>query len=124
MIAVALLSSGSVRGQGVVTDVIDPNRGRTATFSLFAGDTVIKNDGQYALCSANGVVWHDVDGDGMLSNEEKSQHGLSGITVQLYWLNGTLAETTTTKQDGAYTFKVEPGFPPSPFSMLDRTSRC
>lgn len=104
-----LLSHEGVRAlDSVETHVIDPNRGRTAVFALYAGDTVVKNDGQYALCSANGVVWHDLDGDGMI-NEDQNVHGLGGITVHLYWANGSIAESTTTKKDGSYTFKVEPG---------------
>jgi hypothetical protein len=102
-----LLSIEAVRAS-IETHVIDPNRGRTAVFALYAGDTVVKNDGQYALCSANGVVWHDLDGDGMI-NEDHNVHGLGGITVHLYWANGSIAESTTTKKDGSYTFKVEPG---------------
>jgi hypothetical protein len=106
--ALVLLLNGARAQNGVVTDVVDANRGRTAIFALYAGDTVVKNDGQYALCSANGVVWHDLEGDGMI-NEDLNSHGLGGITVQLYWVNGTVADVTTTKKDGSYTFKVEPG---------------
>jgi len=106
--ALVLLLNGARAQNGVVTDVVDANRGRTAIFALYAGDTVVKNDGQYALCSANGVVWHDLEGDGMI-NEDLNSHGLGGINVQLYWVNGTVADVTTTKKDGSYTFKVEPG---------------
>jgi uncharacterized surface anchored protein len=109
LLVLLLGETGGARAQnGVVTDVVDATRGRTAIFALYAGDTVVKNDGQYALCSANGVVWHDSEGDGMI-NEDLSTHGLGGITVQLHWVNGTVADVTTTKKDGSYTFKVEPG---------------
>jgi hypothetical protein len=93
---------------GVVESDVDAATGRTSVFTLLGGETVVKNDGQYALCSANGLVWHDLNADGLL-DEDKLHYSLANVPVYLYWHNGSLAKASTTAKDGTYSFKVEPG---------------
>ena len=109
---VFLCNESASASVGVVTDVIDPDRGRTAVFALYAGDTVVKNDGQYALCSANGARVARFGWRWGMINEDQAVQGLGGVTVQLYRANDSFAAETTTKKDGSYTFKVEPGTTP------------
>ncbi|KAL6079301.1 Alpha-amylase [Balamuthia mandrillaris] len=101
-------SSNPFASSSIRSDVVDTIGGRTSVFSLLAGETKTMNDGQYALSSANGVVWHDLDGDGLL-NEKMPALALPEVEVRLFWENGTLAATTLTNHDGKYSFKVDPG---------------
>ena len=48
-----------------------------------------------------GLVWRDSDKDGI---QEKTEIGLSGVTVELYLSNDTLSQTTTTDSQGVYLF--------------------
>jgi LPXTG-site transpeptidase (sortase) family protein len=60
------------------------------------GDTDPTDDAATTLTAAavvQGVVWHDIDGDGVI---DAGETGIGGVTVQLYDAGGTLIGTTTT----------------------------
>jgi len=103
-----LIGTGTLAQYSVFTDVVDSELGLTEIFTLYSGDSIVKNDGQYALCSLSGVVWHDHDGNGIIEGDLNT-FGLAGVPVHLFWSNGTLASSTETKKGGGYSFKVEPG---------------
>ena len=92
----------------VESNVID-STGRTAVFTLTSGETKVVNDGQYALSSANGRIWHDLNGNANDDELDKKETALSGVPVHLYNENGTKVETILTRHDGRWTFKVDPG---------------
>jgi uncharacterized repeat protein (TIGR01451 family) len=96
-------------------DVDAPNDDRIAVTltdgNLDDQDFLDSTSAQTAAVS--GRVINDVDGDGDLS-ERGTEAGLSGVTVEL-WVdsdgNGTpdsLYDTTTTAEDGSYTFAAVP----------------
>jgi hypothetical protein len=51
--------------------------------------------------SISDFVWNDLDQDGVQDNDEP---GIPGVTVNLYWENGTFVSTTTTDENGLYLF--------------------
>ena len=83
----------------------DPLNGKTATFSLTAGqDDTTRDAGFYQIPNDSSVgdfVWQDNDGDGVQDNGEP---GIGGVTVILLDNNGSEVGRTTTDGNGAYLF--------------------
>ncbi len=91
------------------------------------GDTDPTDDATTTLTAAaavQGVVWHDVNGDGVIDGTEV---GIPGVTVQLYDAGGTLIGTTTTSSTpityagvtypvGAYLFT---DLPPGNYTLVE-----
>jgi adhesin/invasin len=72
--------------------------------------SVLATDGyslDLAACQVSpiirGKVYNDVEGDGVVSGAES---GIDGLTVQLYSTSGTLLSTTTTANNGTYSFMI------------------
>jgi uncharacterized repeat protein (TIGR01451 family) len=61
--------------------------------------------GLYEPGSVYGTVFHDLDGD---KTQDTNEPGISNVTVTLYDNNGDLFATTTTADDGSYTFHQVP----------------
>ncbi len=51
-------------------------------------------------------VWHDLDADGI---QDAGEPGIAGVTVDLYYCNGTFVATTSTDASGCYSFQAAPG---------------
>merc|ERR1711941_12233 len=75
--ALILLLNGARAQNGVVTDVVDANRGRTAIFALYAGDTVVKNDGREKTLASVKVTLYRVgeSGDVAVSQMKSDEVG-------------------------------------------------
>jgi protocatechuate 3,4-dioxygenase beta subunit len=94
------------------SDII-PANGRTASFTVNAGDQIRYVDaGLKTQQSANGsvgdFVWNDLDKDGV---QDAGEPGISGVTVRLVnATTNTVVATTTTDANGYYIFNdVIPG---------------
>lgn len=102
-------NSGAVSG-ATNSDAI-PSTGRTASFTVNAGDQITYVDaGIKTQQSTNGsvgdFVWNDINKDGV---QDAGEPGISGVTVRL--LNGTtnaVIATTTTDITGKYIFNDVP----------------
>jgi hypothetical protein len=85
--------------------------GSTGTINLSPGENDISVDAGLVPVPANPVkigdfVWLDLDKDG---TQDSNEPGLGGIGVQLLNPDGSIAQTTTTDNYGAYHFNVLPG---------------
>ena len=102
-------NNGAVSG-ATNSDVI-PATGRTASFTVNAGDQITYVDaGIKTQVSTNGsvgdFVWNDINKNGI---QEAGEPGIAGVTVRL--LNGTtsaIIATTTTDATGKYIFNDVP----------------
>ncbi len=102
-------NSGAVSG-ATNSDIV-PATGRTAAFTVNAGDQITYVDGGIkAQNSANGsvgdYVWNDINKNGF---QEPGEPGIAGVTVRL--LDGTtnaVIATTTTDINGKYIFNDLP----------------
>jgi len=83
---------------------IDAITGISDPVTLDNGDTDLTIDaGYYKLASLGDQVWLDSNGDGINDDDE---NGIDGITVNLLDGSGVpLGQTTTTDEDGLYTFE-------------------
>jgi SdrD B-like domain len=86
---------------------VDPATGRTAAFTVAAGDRITAVDGGYWLTTPPGTgkigdrVWNDVNGNGI---QDAGEPSVAGITVTLYDAGGNVVKQTTTDQNGNYIF--------------------
>lgn len=92
---------------------INPANGRTASFTVNAGDQIRYVDaGLKTQQSANGsvgdYVWNDLNKDGV---QDAGEQGIAGVTVRLInTTTNTIIATTTTDANGKYIFNdVVPG---------------
>jgi hypothetical protein len=85
---------------------VDPATGRTAAFTVAAGDRITTVDGGYWLTTPPGTgkigdrVWNDVNGNGI---QDAGEPSVAGITVTLYDGAGNVVKQTTT-ENGNYIF--------------------
>jgi protocatechuate 3,4-dioxygenase beta subunit len=86
----------------------NPATGKTANFSLLAGQTVATIDaGLYQTGSLGDRVWVDRNGDGI---QDAGEVGLAGVTVKLFdGVGAQVGSDTATDASGLYTFTVTPG---------------
>ena len=86
---------------------LDPVTGRSATFSLAAGQRTAFVDAGLWLTTSPGPgkigdrVWHDVNQNGI---QDAGEPSVGGITVTLYNSAGTAIKLATTDQNGNYLF--------------------
>jgi hypothetical protein len=68
---------------------------------------IILSSVQFAAAATLGQhrVWYDLNGNGIL---DAGEPGASGVTVELYYCNGTFVSSTTTNADGYYIFLYLP----------------
>lgn len=103
-------NNGAVSG-ATNSDII-PASGRTAAFTVNAGDQITYVDaGIKNQTSTNGsigdYVWNDINKNGI---QEAGEQGIPGVTVRLYnATTNTLIATTTTDATGKYIFNDIPG---------------
>jgi len=88
--------------------VSDPTTGNTNSFVVTSGSTITTiNAGLVALSSVGNFVWNDANCDGIIDIGEL---GISGVSVALFFSNGTIYCNTTTNATGYYIFpNVVPG---------------
>ncbi len=88
----------------------------TATVGVVTGVDVLTDPSEYPTndfgfwlpASIGDTVWFDDDGFG---DQTPGEGGVSGVTVNLYYPDGTLAGSTTTDADGEYAFtNLVPGY--------------
>ncbi len=79
--------------------------GRTANFTVQSNDIVTISGGVIPAFAVYGLVWDDLNGDGIQSPGES---GLSGVEV---WLEGGSAPADTTDGFGTYWIYVRPDLP-------------
>src|SRR5207248_6872812 len=87
----------------------DPADGRTAVFTLTAGEVNPYYDAglNSAFATIIGRTWNDADSDGI---QDGGETGLAGAWVFLFNQSGTLVSSTITDSNGGYTFAaVAPG---------------
>jgi serine-aspartate repeat-containing protein C/D/E len=86
----------------------DPATGRTGVYTLTPGTNETSVDGGfYKPATIGDRVWDDLNANGL---QDAGEAGLSGITIKLLNASGSVAATTTTGADGAYSFNnVVPG---------------
>ncbi|MEZ4984507.1 MAG: SdrD B-like domain-containing protein [Saprospiraceae bacterium] len=87
--------------------------------------------GYYEPASIGDFVWEDKDADGQ---QDMGEPGIEGVTVMLLRPNGTMVTSTTTDQNGAYSFDnlvpgnyivkftAPTGFEPTPINVGDDTT--
>ncbi len=92
---------------GTANSDANPSTGKTATFTVSAGDSIRYVDaGLYSLSTTVGSlgdrVWYDTDQNGV---QDVGEAGVAGVTVTLYQSDGTtVISTTTTDAFGNYIF--------------------
>jgi len=100
----------SLQNQGS-NDAVDsdahPITGQTACTTLDSGEIDLTWDaGLNRLTIIDDFVWHDLDRDGI---QDAGEPGIAGVTVTLYYCNGTFVATTSTDASGCYSFQAAPG---------------
>ena len=106
----------SPQDQGV-HDALDSDvnlaTGRTTVFTLWPGQMDLTRDAGLTLKSppsVGGMVWNDVNGDGIRNANNSLEHGWPEIDVDLLGENGDVVAHTRTDADGRYRFdKLTPG---------------
>lgn len=88
----------------------NPNTGKTSVFTLNNGQSNYSIDAGLVPSVPGTIgdrVWDDKDKDGI---QDMGEPGLPGVTVKLYTCQGFLVGTTTTDQNGNYSFtNINPG---------------
>ncbi|MBI5959309.1 MAG: thrombospondin type 3 repeat-containing protein, partial [Chloroflexi bacterium] len=95
-----LFSPQNQGGNDALDSDANLSTGETASVTPVSGATVDFDAGMYRLVEIGGLVWHDLNADGVQAGGEPA---LSGITVRL-WNGGTLLNTQTTLAGGDYNF--------------------
>lgn len=96
----------NVLTSGTDSDV-DPATGKTATFTVVAGDRITTVDGGYWLTTPPGTgkigdrVWYDVNQNGI---QDAGEPSVAGVTVTLYNSGGTAIASAVTDKNGNYLF--------------------
>ena len=93
--------------------------GMTEQVTLVAGESNLDLDAGLNLLPASlgDFVWFDANGDGVQNNGEA---GVQGVTVNLKDEDGNVIATTTTDDDGFYSFTdLEPGTYSVQFVLID-----
>jgi len=92
---------------GVTNNTADPSTGRTATITLYSGQTQLQWDaGMYRQAILGDYVWNDLNVNGMI---DPGEPGLSGVIVNLY-TQGMQIASTITDSNGYYSFNgLNPG---------------
>lgn len=86
---------------------VDAGTGRTASFTLSAGQRITTVDAGYWVTTPPGTaklgdrVWHDANENGI---QDAGEPSVSGVTVILYNSGGTAIKQATTDQNGNYLF--------------------
>ncbi len=90
----------------------DAKTGMTACVTLTSGQTDNTIDaGMYKPATLGDFVWNDMDRDGI---QDDGEHGVAGVTVELYECDGKFIDSTTTDEDGYYEFT---GLAPGKYSV-------
>ncbi|MDT8382070.1 MAG: SdrD B-like domain-containing protein, partial [Brevefilum sp.] len=101
-----------------LTNTVDPDLGADSTsqFTITATELIqLDQDFGYQATTPNtisGTIWKDLDGDGFMDATEVE--GLAGITITLYDEFGNIVATTTTDENGDYSF---PGLPDGTYTV-------
>ena len=75
---------------------------KSDVITLLSGDKNLTIDaGLYKMASIGDFIWHDLNGDG---TQEEGEVGIENVTVNLFNQSGEKISTTTTNEDGYYTF--------------------
>jgi hypothetical protein len=86
---------------------VDPATGQTDDFTLVFGQQDLNEDAGLGVSATVGdFVWNDVNRNGI---QDAGEPGLSGIMVNLLNDDGDVLNTTTTDNDGNYSFETLPG---------------
>jgi len=97
-------------GNDAIDSDADPAmNGMTAQVMLEAGESYLDLDAGVHLLPASlgDFVWFDADGDGI---QDADEEGVEGVTVNLKDENGLVIATTTTDENGFYSFTdLDPG---------------
>lgn len=98
-----LLSPSKVGSDDLDSDVTGINGfGTTSTFILEPGQKKLNIDaGIYLPSSIGDRVWNDINQNGI---QDQGEPGVSGVKVSIYSSGGTLLGTTTTNNQGIYSF--------------------
>lgn len=95
-------------GNDALDSDADSATGRTGVYTLAAGMNETSVDvGFYKPATIGDLVWEDVNANGL---QDPGEAGLSGITIKLLDVGGSVVATTLTGADGTYSFSsVVPG---------------
>ncbi|GAG08166.1 unnamed protein product, partial [marine sediment metagenome] len=97
------------QGDDALDSDANPSTGRTANFTLGAGEVEDDVDaGLYRPATIGDFVWEDANGDGIQNDGGSS--GIVGVTVNLFTSGGSPSGSTATGAGGSYSFDdVAPG---------------
>ena len=87
---------------------INPDTSKSDSITVVSGEKNMTIDaGLYKKASIGDCVWDDLDADGV---QDSGEAGISGVTVKLLDQSGTLITSTTTDENGYYSFgNLTPG---------------
>ena len=91
------------------------SRMSSSAIPLGAGENAVDRDfeDQLAQGAVSGVVFNDLNGDGV---QGPGENGIPGVTVTLKDSSGNPVGTTTTGANGSYSF---PNVPPGPYTVVE-----
>ncbi|MET0264441.1 MAG: SdrD B-like domain-containing protein [Duganella sp.] len=100
-------TSAAQGGPGGVGSDADTGTGQTAQIALASGEDMVLRAGLVVQQATLGDrVWEDSNGNGV---QDAGEAGLVGVTVDLKDEKGNIVKTTTTGDDGQYSFTIDPG---------------
>lgn len=94
------LMSGSTLLLNDIDSDAHEETGATSLVDVFSGDVRVDIDaGMYRPASVEGIVWHDLDANGI---RESSEPGLEGVVIILFNGSGEHIDVATTDDSGRY----------------------
>ncbi len=100
----AIFCPPTVGGDNKIDSDVNPATGKTGSITLVAGENNPTIDAGIYIPSGAGLgnyVWIDDNANGI---QDANEHGIAGVTVTLYDVNGVAIKSTITDQNGAYSF--------------------
>ncbi|MCP4105010.1 MAG: Cna B-type domain-containing protein [Desulfobacteraceae bacterium] len=96
---------GAYTVQEIDPDGYTSTTNNKVTVSVSGGVTGIADFGDRQAGVVSGTVYNDINGNGTRDTDED---GIGGVTVELTDSEGNVVETTTTLEDGSYSFADNP----------------
>jgi SdrD B-like domain len=94
------------QGDDTLDSDVNPVTGISNPITLTTSNNNTIDAGIYRLATLGNRVWADTDRDGV---QDPNELGISGVTVNLLDSNNAQIGTTTTNNNGNYSFQVAPG---------------